>query len=385
MHKKTSTRVFILFVNCVALLYLAHLTLAQQNSSPPLRVELTVTENPIMEGVEVIWYVTLIPNQTIQNLLLRPGLDNNWVWLNDVPTVATLTNTQVVEISAAPQVTGELTPSLVAEFTTEDSSQSIFASSVKPVTVKPITDYIVADMSVLQGFARMGYSLPLEVSIENLSPVTITITDVIRSGSDLAWDEQLQNTVIPSGNKEIFSFSPRVAGKNPQPMVTLKYNWINAQGETQTDEISIKGELIQLSESLFNASFWAAIIGVIVGGFVTFGTQWLKALDDRRQQRKRDREQVCGILTRMCLRAEYAAASGSEMNINLFETVFETGGLHSVAQDFRLLDSIQTLWSAAESHNDGLQQPGGLERSKALHDAAQRLKSKLKSSSICRN
>ena len=86
-----------------------------------------------------------------------------------------------------------------------------------------------------------------------------------------------------------------------------------------------------------------------------------------------DQDRICGLLRLIVLQTEYAVHHAAPIELKPIVEIYQDNGLYKIAQKTELLTALKDLWTAAESHNAGLTDPGGTSRSGALLDCAKRI------------
>jgi hypothetical protein len=361
------------------------LAAAMPQAEPSLEIEITTAQTQATVGAPVIWLVTLTPHreQGINSVELQSGDQQVWEWVGDFPTIVVLTNTVVLEVSAVPLVSGDLTPVLKAHYNVGKERKSQLATGDIPVHVASVEACLTANIVVPQRTVRKGEHLPVELWIRNNSPFTLAQVQVQGAGTDLAWEEPTGPVEIQAGQIYPQSLYAMVDGEYPQPQLVVHYAWTDATGKSHLQSLSVSGEALTLAEVSVKEP-WHTILGVLTGSLIVLIPAWIQDERSRKRQKKLNRQHVHGLLQLMTLQSKHAANSDIEIDLTPLETVFEDEGLFAIVEEDGLVQNMRDLWEKAERHNTRLDRPGGAQRSKELREVAEKLQDRLDSLSTAK-
>jgi hypothetical protein len=337
------------------------------------------------------WLVTLTPlGKKLHSVELQSGDTQAWLWWIDDPlhtkvladtiAVGTLTETIVMDVSAVPLVSGDLTPILKVRYCVDEEPQTHLVEGGGPLVVRSVETYVEAGILAQKGTARIGEPLSMEVWIRNNSPFTLTEVQMRGIGADLAWDvspDAFDVSPATTLHKEIVS---QVAGQHPLPQLHIDYRWTDIAGNEHIGMLYVRGESVPLEEGVMKSllgripdEMLSIIVGLVAGVLTAIAGHVVSQV----RQRKINWRHLHGLLQMMILQAEHAANSGASLDLTPLKTVFENEGLFTMAEKKRLAQCVRDLWKAAERHNNGLEQPGGAQRTGELRKAEEELKKKL--------
>jgi hypothetical protein len=344
----------------------------------PLDITIITAQTEVIVGAPMTWRVTLLPleGQSIGPIELQPGDTRSWVWLDGIQTIEALTHTLVLNVLAVPLTSGQLTPILEARHRLGKETQTQLVIAEASVNVEPAETRVEASLIALQGTARKNIALPVELSIHNRSPFTLIQVQVQGNGADLTWDTPVVLRDIQPNNVVHQVLAPTVEGQHPQPQLRIDYTWIDTVGASHTHTLYVSGEAVVLKETI-PKEFWALLIAVLSGSLVALIPGGIIGWLSRRRQKGVNRTHVRGLLRLMTLQSEHAADNGVTVKLEPLETIFKEEGLFSIVEEDKLAKYARDLWKAAERHNTGLSQPGGVQRSEDLRNAAAELRKKL--------
>jgi hypothetical protein len=358
------------------------LAASAQQTEPALVIAITTAQAEVTVGAPMTWRVMLAPSaqQSLGPIELRPGDTRIWAWPDGFQTVETLTNTIVLDILAAPLVSGDLNPILEARYTAGGEPQTQLVVGHTSVQAEPVERRIQAGVVPRQGTVREGERLAVELWIRNDSPFALTQVQVYGSGTDLAWEEPPTPAEIESGKTYSQALCARVDGQHPRPQLSIEYAWTDVTGVSRAQTRYINAEDVALEESFIARvpnELLGIVVGVATGALVTIIPKWIEERRSRKHQQKINRQHVYGLLRLMALQSEYACDNGTFINLAPLEAVFEKEGLFAIAEEDELAQNMRDLWKKAERHNTGLDRPGAAQRTEELRRAAGELRNRL--------
>jgi hypothetical protein len=357
------------------------LAISTRQTEPTLEVKITIAQTQATVGAPMTWLVTLTPlGKELHSVELQSGDTQVWQWINGPVVVGILTDTAVMDVSAVPLVSGDLTPILKVHYTVGKEPQTHLVEGSSPLEVRPVETYVEAGILAQKGTARKGEPLSMEVWIRNSSPFTLAGVQMYGAGTDLGWDVLPDAFDVPPTmtlNKKV---APKVTGQHPQPQLRIEYEWTDAAGNDHKRMLYVGGEPVALEEGVIESilgripnEVFGIIIGLIAGALTGFVGNWVSRI----LQRRTNWQHLQGLLRMMILQAEQASNSGVPLDLAPLKTVFENEGLFTMAEKKRLAQCVRDLWKAAERHNNGLGQPGGAQRTGELRKAEEELEKKL--------
>lgn len=357
------------------------LAISALRTEPALEVKITTAQTQATVGAPMTWLVTLTPlRKELHALELQSGDTQAWQWINGPVIVGILTDTIVIDVSAVPLASGDLTPILKVHYYVDEEPQAYLVEGSSPLEVRPVETYVEAGILAQKRTARKGEPLSMEVWIRNNSPFTLTVVQMRGIGADLAWDTLPGPFDIPPATTFAEEVAPKVTGQHPQPQLYIEYEWTDSTGNADKQTLYIRGEPLVLEEGVIESilgripnEVFGIIVGLIAGALTGFVGNWVS----RMLQRRTNWQHLHGLLEMMILQAEHAANSGVPLDLTPLKTVFENEELFTMAEKKRLAQCVRDLWRAAERHNNGLGQPGGAQRTGELRKAEEELGKKL--------
>jgi len=352
-------------------------------AEPPLEIEITTAQAEATVGAPMTWRILLMPREQedIGSIELQPGDKRAWAWANAIQTPEALTSTVVLTASAVPLVSGDLFPILEVHYDTDGEMQTQLVLGNTPVHVEPVEKHVDAGVISRQGTVRKGDHLPVEFWIRNGSPFTLTQVQMCGCGADLTWGVPMTTLeYIPAGTTFHQMLTPTIEGQHPQPQLSIEYVWTDATGHSYDQILYISGEAVALEENIIGRipdELFTICLGLVAGVLSTLliglAGDWLS----HTLQKKTNRRHVHGLLRLTALQSEHAAENGVEVDLAPIETIFKEKGLFTIMEEDRLAQNARDLWKTAKRHNNGLNQPGGAQRSEELSKAAQKVTDKL--------
>jgi hypothetical protein len=350
---------------------------------PPLEVEIVTAQTAGITGAPLTWRVTLRPQvqQPIRDIALQSGDPRAWVWAEDIPPISVLTRTLVLTVSAVPLIKGDLNPMLELRYNVAGESHTQLVVGYPSLQIEPVETQIEAGVVAGRGAVHKGEDLPVEIWIRNGSPFALAQVLVRGIGADLEWMDLTMPIEIQPGITYSQTLHTIVSGQNPCPRLVVQYTWADATA-THSQTLYVSGEPVALETTIIGRipnELLTAIVGLIVGVLSSFLIGLVGDSLSRTLRKAVDRRHVHGLLRMMVIQAQYAANHGTPVELDPLQTIFQNEGLFTIVEERKLSHYVRDLWEKALYHTNGLNQPGGAQRTKQLFSSAQELEDNLSS------
>jgi hypothetical protein len=350
------------------------------STATPLEISLSTSVSEIWEGDRLEWQVSLknVSELVLSEVTLSPA-GQAWFWPEGPLTTGALSAGQgiVVEVPVVPLQDGDVWPALVATWKVEETGYSLLVSADHSLRVRPVREAVEGQVLLQRGTVYRGEHLPLQVWIANHSPFPLTGMTVVGQGTDLKWDGISAGEDVPAGETTTISLSPQVDGDNPQAVLALEFDWIDAADRKASARILLESDSVQIKRRVPIDIPWSAVTA-IVGFLLGWLTWWLQHRQEQKEARQINCERALGMLSLIQVQAWHGADEGTEIGLDLVQKLFSEEGLYAALERLAtrasgLKDCVHDIWRATHEHNVSIHCPDGARRTQVLRDKSKQL------------
>jgi hypothetical protein len=351
-----------------------------QPQATDLEVTLAMAQSEAWEGERVVWQVSLMnsSDKVLSEVKLGPA-GETWFWPEGAATVGALSRGDriVLEVPAVALESGEIWPTLVAEWMAGGTKCSLLVTAGHSLLVRPVREAVEGQVLLGRGTVYRGETLPLQVQIANSSPFSLTGVALTGQGTDLKWEGIQSSEDLPAGETRTTFLSPKVVGDYPRAVLAVEFHWIDAADRASTAWLQLKSESAQIKRRIPADIPWSAFMA-IAGFLLGWLTWWLQHRKERSESQQVNCERVLGMLSLIQVQARHGADEGTEVALDLVQKLFSEEGLYAALERLEkraagVVACIHDIWQAAYGHNTGMHHPDGAPRTEVLRRKTEQL------------